>query len=160
MAKSINNVLNDFLAQQGYDNELAAGYIKHADSYYQPSDTDELPSVVVLGGMSNKRADELFMEYCKELGLKVDLSVETMSFLHEIGHHFTIDFLDENELISSELTKIYLNAKAEETDKTFMEYFTCPIEYEATMDAVNFCNAYPEVVKELDKDIEEALYGK
>ena len=157
--KNINVVLNEFLVQQGYDDELAAGYIKHSDSYYQPSDRDDFRDIVVLGGMSDKRADELFMEYCRELGLAIDVHVETMSFLHEVGHHLTMDFLDEDELFDSEMTKLFLNMREEETDENFMEYFTCPIEYEATMDAVNFCNACPEVALKLDQDIQEALYG-
>lgn len=157
--KNINIVLNEFLVQQGYSDELAAGYIKHSDSYYQSSDRDDMPSVVILGGESDLRADELFIDYCKELGLEIDLHVETLSFLHEIGHHFTMDFLDDEEIFQSEITKIFLLMKEEETDEAFMEYFTCPIEYEATMDAVNFCNACPEVALKLDQDIQEALYS-
>ena len=157
--KNIDIVLNEFLIQQGLDDELCAGYEPNEDSYYQASDVDNLPSRVILGGMSNKKADEVFMRYCGELGLKVSVGVEVMSFLHEIGHHMTMDFLDEDELFESEMTKMFLTIDDEDTDEAFMKYFTCPIEYEATMDAVNFCNACPEVALKLDKDIKEALYG-
>ena len=98
------------------------------------------------------------MKYCKELGLEIDVHVETMSFLHEIGHHWTMNFLDENELLESEITKLCLYMKDEENDETFMKYFTCPIEYEATIDAINFCNACPEIILELDEKLQKVLY--
>lgn len=167
MAKNINDVLNDFLIQQGLENELFAKYDENSDSYYQEYTYDiDIPdvkvsgvSLIVLGGLSDKKADELFMEYCGELGLKVPVSVEAMSFLHEVGHHMTLDFLDEDEHFISKIVKIKLYGREEDTDEVFMEYFKCPEEYEATMDAVNFCNACPDVAIKLSKDIQEALYG-
>lgn len=155
MIRKIDIVLNNFLVEQGYSDELCACYEANSDSYYE---SDELISRVVLGGLTNKAADKVFMEYCKELGLNVELHVETLTFLHEVGHHITLDFLDIDEINKSEAIKMLLRLKNEETVENFMEYFTCPEEYEATWDAVKFCNTYPEVVKKLDKDIQEALY--
>ena len=157
--KNIDIVLNDFLVQQNLHDELCACFKPNSDSYYRESMVEGVNSLVVLGGLTNERADKLFMEYCGELGLEVPVSVETMSFLHEVSHHITIPFLDEDELNESEFIKLTLCITEDESDEAYMEYFKCPIEYEATNDAVKFCNACPEVVKKLDKDILEALYG-
>ena len=154
--KKIDIVLNKFLVEQGLADSLCACYIEDCDSYYQ---YDAVLSRVVLGGLTNKKADEVFMNYCKELGLMVDVHIETLSFLHEVGHHNTIDFLDGEEIFESEMVKLLLAANNEETEEYFMRYFVCPEEYEATWDAVSFCNAYPETVLQLDADIQNALYG-
>ena len=154
--KKIDIVLNKFLVEQGLADSLCACYIEDCDSYYQ---YDNVLSRVVLGGLTNKKADEIYMDYCRELGLEVDVDVITMSFLHEVGHHNTIDFLDGEEIFESEMIKLLLAANNEETKEYFMRYFECPEEYEATWDAVSFCNAYPEVVLQLDADIQNALYG-
>ena len=151
----INTVLNSFLTKQGFSDELKACYVADKDSYYHYG-----KNLVVLGGLTNKKADEIFMDYCKELGLEVDVHIETLSFLHEVGHHNTIDFLDSEEIFESEMVKLFLASKNEETEEYFMRYFVCPEEYEATWDAVSFCNAYPEIVLQLDKDIQNALYGE
>lgn len=159
MAKDINKVLNDFLVQQKLDDELVARYEAGSDSYYQEYSSVDTPDLVVLGGMSDKQADEVYMEYCGELGLEVPMSVEAMSFLHEVGHYITMPFLDDDEKFSSELVKMHCYMLDERTNESFRDYFDCPIEKEATLDAVRFCNACPEVAMELSKDIEEALYG-
>jgi len=157
----VTQILNDFLKTQGYaEDEIHAEFIAEDDSYYDESSSVPL---IVLGGMTNKMADEIFMKYCKEeLGLNVDVDVITLSFLHELGHHNTIEFLDDEEMEASELTKFMLNIKNETnqefTEKDYMRYFTCPIEVEATMDAVAFCNHNPEVAKELDASILQAIW--
>lgn len=152
---NINTVLQNFLTQQGID-DLAAEYIKNSDSYYQYN-----KNKVVLGGLTNKLADDLFMDYCKELGLTVPMHVEAMSFLHEVGHHMTLDFLDEDELFESTMIKLSVCVKEEDeyTEEDYRTYMTCAVEYEATWDAVKFCNACPEVALKLDNDILNALYG-
>ena len=157
---NIDNVLNNFIKQQGYD-DLTACYKEFEDSYYAPN---ALGGTVVLGNMSNPDADRVFMQLCKEeFGLEIeDLHIETLSFLHEVGHYITMDYLDDDEIYESEVTKMMLYMSkddSEYTDKDYEMYMLCPIEYEATLDAVKFCNACPEVVRKLDRDIQEALYG-
>ena len=154
---NINTVLNDFIKEQGYTN-LVAKYSPDEDSYYATDCADN--NIVVLGGLTNKKADDVYMTYCKDLGLRVDIDVITLSFLHEVGHHNTLDFLDGDEILESETIKLLLAAANVETDEYFMKYFECPEEYEATWDAVSFCNAYPERVLRLNRDIMEALYGE
>lgn len=152
----VTDVLNEFLVQQGYNDELTALYNPDEESYYNCEER-----LVVFGGLTNRYADELFMKYCKTLGLVIPVHIETLTFLHEVGHHLTVDFLDEEEIVNSEWTKFLLNLKDDwYTEKDYMSYFACPVEYEATMDAVKFCNNCPKVVMDLDKKIQKALYGK
>lgn len=148
----VSKVLNDFLQSQGYNNVIAQ-YIELSDSYYLAT------RQIVLGGLADVKADEVFVEYCKrDLGLKINISVETLAFLHELGHYNTLDFIDDIDIIASDVIKEVLYMQAEETEEAFMKYFTCPVEQEATTDAVNFCNHNPEVVMQLDKDLLTALY--
>lgn len=148
----VSKVLNDFLKLQGYSN-ITAQYIELSDSYYLAT------GQIVLGGLADVKADEVFVEYCeRDLGLKVNISIETLAFLHELGHHNTLDFIDDIDIITSNIIKEMLYMQDEETEEAFMKYFTCPVEQEATADAVNFCNHNPEVVIQLDKDLLAALY--
>lgn len=157
MVTEITNILNDFLKTQGYaEDEIYAEYRENEDSYYDESSSIPL---IVLGGLTNKKADEVFMNFCKnDLGLKTEVSVITLSFLHELGHHNTIDFLDEEENADSEFTKLMLAILGEDTEEDYMSYFTCPIEIEATIDAVEFCNHCPEAAKKLDAAIQKAFW--
>lgn len=160
MTIEVTNVLNEFLKTQGYaEDEICAEYRADEDSYYDESTSIPL---IVLGGLTNKKADEIFMQFCQErLGLVTDVDIITLTFLHELGHHNTIDFLDDEEMETSEWTKFMLNIKETTednfTEEDYMSYFTCPIEIEATIDAVEFCNHCPKAAKKLDAAIHEAL---
>lgn len=154
--QKISKVLNNFLQAQGYT-DVIANFVQVSDSYYTSgAECGE----IVLGGLTNLKADEIFMKYCKILGLEVEVSVETLSFLHELGHHNTLDFLDPDEIVESEFIKENLYVQNEQTEEAFMQYFTCPEEMEATADAVEFCNCNPVIVKMFDKQLLNALYGE
>ena len=154
--QKISTVLNNFLQVQGYT-DVIANFVRASDSYYT---SGAEYGEIVLGGLTNSKADKVFMKYCKTLGLEVEVSIETLSFLHELGHHNTLDFLDGNEIAESELIKENLYMQNEETEEAFMQYFTCPEEMEATVDAVEFCNHNPVIVKMFDKQLLNALYGE
>lgn len=152
--QKVTEVLNSFLQTQGYT-DVKAKYVKLLDSYYAPGAEC---SEIVLGGISNLKADEVFMKYCRGLGLSVDISIETMSFLHELGHHNTLDFLEDSEIIASDFIKMLLYMEDDESEEGYMKYFTCPVEEQATIDAVDFCNHSPNIVINFDKELLEALY--
>ena len=157
--KDINTVLNNFLIQQGYD-DVIAEYSENEDSYYT---SGSFGNKVVLGGLTNKYADKIFAEYCNELGLKVSIGIETLTFLHEVGHYVTLDLLEEEEEDISRLVKAAIGFKENEkdyTDDDYWAYMTCPEEYAATYNAIEFCNTYPDAAMQLDQDIQEALYNK
>lgn len=147
----IELILNNFLETQGFD-DARAEYIEHSDSYY-------CNNQVVLGGMSDLLGDEIFLDYCKNtLDLKVELSVETLSFLHELGHHNTLEIIDDEDYLASEVIKCMLYEQNIGDEERFIKYFTCPVEEAATIDAVNFCNSNPNLVTALDIMLLDALY--
>lgn len=149
--KKIESVLNNFLQIQGYT-EVKAKYDEYSESYYF------FNGIIVFGGLTNRKADKVFLQFCKELGLKTNTSIETLTFLHELGHHNTLCYLDEEEIYESENLKLQLYMMNEESDEAFIQYFTCPEEKEATIDAVEFCNHNPYIVSKLDKKLLQALY--
>ena len=110
--QKISKVLNNFLQVQGYT-DVTASFVQVSDSYYT---SGAERGEIILGGLTNPKADEIFMKYCKTLGLKVEVSIETLSFLHELGHHNTLDFLDGDEITASELIKENLYMQDEETE--------------------------------------------
>lgn len=147
----IDTILNNFLKKNGFDGARAE-YVEHSDSYY-------CDGLIVLGGLSDLLGDEIFLDYCKNtLGLKVELSVETLSFLHELGHHNTLEIINDDDYLASEIIKRMLYEQDVEDEERFRKYFTCPVEHAATVDAINFCNNNPNLVTALDIMLLDALY--
>ena len=147
----IDTILNNFLEKSGFDGARAE-YVEHSDSYY-------CDGLIVLGGLSDLLGDEIFLDYCKStLGLKVEVSVETLSFLHELGHYNTLETIDDEDYIASEVIKRMLYEQDVEDEERFRKYFTCPVEQAATVDAVSFCNDNPILVTTLDMMLLNALY--
>lgn len=147
----IDTILNNFLKTNDFD-DARAEYVEHSDSYY-------CNGLIVLGGLSDLLGDEIFLNYCKKtLGLKVKVSVETLSFLHELGHHKTLEIIDDEDYLASEVIKRMLYEQDVEDEERFIKYFTCPTEEVATIDAVSFCNSNPDLVIALDEMLLDALY--
>ena len=150
--QKVEQILNSFLTSQSYDG-VRAEYIEQSDSYY-------CNGLIVLGGMSDLQGDEIFMDYCvNTLGLQVEVSIETLSFLHELGHHNTLEIISEEDYIASEIIKQYLYEQDIEDEERFIKYFDCPTERAATVNAVEFCNNNPLIVKKLDKELLDAIYN-
>lgn len=122
-------------------------------SYYEDSYYDTVEEIAVLGAMCDVQADEIYMGLVKSLGLKADIDVELMSFMHEIGHHMTIDSLSDYDIAVS----MWIEEGAAE-QKDYMAYFLCPEEREATMWAVDFVNEHKEFFEMINKELMEVLY--
>lgn len=150
--QKIEQILNNFLISQSC-NGVRAEYIEQSDSYY-------CNGLITLGGMSDLKGDEIFIDYCTNtLGLQVDVSVETLSFLHELGHHNTLEIISEEDYVASEIIKQYLYEQDIEDEERFIKYFDCPTERAATVDAIKFCNNNPSIVKKLDEELLDAIYN-
>jgi len=149
--QKIEQILNSFLESQQYDG-VRAEYIEQSDSYY-------CNGLIVLGGLSDLKGDEIFMNYCINiLGLQIEVSIETLTFLHELGHHNTLDKISDKDYYISEVVKMMLYEQNKETEEYFMTYFDCPTERAATTNAIRFCNKNVELVMNLDKELLEAIY--
>lgn len=149
--QKVEQILNNFLTSRSC-NDVRAEYIEQSDSYY-------CNGLIVLGGMSDLKGDEIFMDYCvNTLGLKVEVSVETLSFLHELGHHNTLEIISDEDYVASEIIKQYLYEHDVEDEERFIKYFDCPTEKAATINAIEFCNDNPLIVKKLDEELLSAIY--
>lgn len=143
-------ILNDFLTTYGFD--CSAVYIPGEECYY---DDDECK--ITMGDMSVIRADELFVDYCKSLGLVDKYSIDTLSFFHELGHFETLHTLTEEEEIESDVVKMFCATQEIESDENFMAYFTCPVETIATEWAVDFLNENSEICHIFDEAFQEVI---
>lgn len=138
----INKVLNDFLKENDFD--CGAEYVAESDSYY-----DMIEEHIVLGGQSVLRGDEIFIEYCKKLGLEKEYSINTLSFMHELGHHITLDEADDEDWEYARLLDIAVLLEPD-NDEKYLKYFTQPIEAMATEWAVEFMNEHSKMMEIFD----------
>jgi len=142
-------ILNNFLEMNGF--EASAAYDVEQDSYY---DIDE--EHIVLGGKSVLAADALFIDYCNELGIEHQCSIDTLSFLHELGHHCTLHLLTDKEIEISNMINLRCLLK-EESEEVYNMYFRCPEESIATQWAVDFVNEHWDIVEALDRELRNEL---
>ena len=101
-----------------------------------------------------ERTQRLFPKFCREtLGLNYEVPVFILCFLHELGHHFTMDDFNEDQICDFEDEKDRLK----DSDKDFCAYFEIGDEIAASEWAVNFINSNPKIVEQFDKDLKNAL---
>ena len=109
-------------------------------------------------------SDELFIDFIREnFGYTVFNSF-IISLLHEVGHHYTLDLIDdetnafcefEKERISVDLA----NATTKEEIKELnYQYFNLPDEIEATAWAVEYAEKHPQQIKRMWRKVCDALY--
>ena len=96
--------------------------------------------------------DEYFVEYLRTLGYKGNYSVVTLSMLHELGHHMTIDedLMDESEPLKAMLRMSDLDEK-----EHLFAYWNTPVEYEANMWLVSFVRDYKFLVEKFEKGLDK-----
>jgi hypothetical protein len=108
--------------------------------------------------------DDLFIEFVKDT---FDFTIPNsfiISLLHEVGHHYTLDTIDEETLnfcydekqrISEELNtaETYEDIKA-----LFYQYFMLPDELEATTWAVDYAEAHPRKIKIMWNKVRETIF--
>lgn len=107
--------------------------------------------------------DDFFSNFVeKKFEMKDTMPILT-SFLHEVGHHKTCDFLTEEEWDYSfrrkkKIFKKIEKAKAKKKiEKIQWEYFNLPDELAATEWAVNYIKTHPKKAKKINAEIEKAF---
>ena len=133
---TINNILNKFLQECGYDDIRVK---EDTDFCYYPTS-----QIIGYSFLCSKQSNDLFLEFIQGLNPLVTFDIFLWSFLHELGHHETYDDLEDEEIMYSYDMKALINA-AYVNDKEHIamlskDYFNLPDEYAATMWAVNFAN--------------------
>jgi hypothetical protein len=154
--RKLNNAVSAILAPFGiskarYDDEN--GY-----TYYPTNHK------VTFKILEENIGDELFIDFIKDT---FDFTVPNsfiISLLHEVGHHYTLDLIDdetynycydEKQRISEELSKAetYEDIKA-----LFYQYFMLPDELEATTWAVDYAESHPRKIKIMWNKVRETIY--
>ena len=138
----LERVLNKFLKKQGFD------CVARKDDYFF---YEYSKSTICFTVKSDERMDRLFREFAVRLGLAIECGDFLLAFFHELGHHETMDLLEEEDYIFSQDVKGTLTA----SDKDCEIYFNLPDEIEATLWAINYINANEEIIKKLKKSVDK-----
>lgn len=143
--KNIDRVLNRFLA----DNDFECDVMMDTDfAYYYGC------SLITYSLVVSEKMDRMFLDFAKSNGLSVDCGIFLLSFFHELGHHETMDLLEDEDCEYSKEIKETLNGDSEEDCKI---YFALPDEIEATLWAIDFINSNLEMVEKLAKDLQKEI---
>lgn len=141
--EKITEVLNDFLAEF----ELTA--TPSADFYYAWGDNQVGYALAV-----SEFADQCFQDYVRELCPQIHCDTFLLSFLHEVGHHHTIDDFSDEEYKVQQMRKRYINFRLNSNPITeerrielYNEYFELEIEKVATLWAIDFILSNRDKVK-------------
>ncbi len=121
--------------------KVIESFIKDIDSNIEVETDDRFcvdieGEVVYITDSLNSKEDEIWSEFLKR-EFEIDYDPYVMSVLHEIGHimTFTEDLNKEREMIYFLLQMKYTDDNFEDFNN---EYFKIPMEYEATVWAVEF----------------------
>lgn len=136
-SSNIDKVINTFFEEEGFEVTATLG----TDFAYWYADSYINYALVV-----SERMDNLFLAYAKELGLKVDCGIFLLSLFHELGHHETMDLLEDEDFYQGD--KNSLDADS---------YFRLTEETEATQWAIDFINSNVEKVEKLAKDLQKEI---
>ena len=139
-------LLKNFINNFGFELEVKCD---GGDWYY-----DMFNDIINISIYGNNYIDNLYKKVCYELGLEWNCPMFLMSFLHEVGHDYTIDFCDEFEW---NLVDVFVKLKGimcdNITDNDYYTYFYSPREKMATEWACDFANEHRIELEDLWKNI-------
>lgn len=140
----IDNILNTWLEQNGFDCTVEIG----TDfAYYYDQ------SIITYALVVPSRMEALFMDFAKRRGLQVDCGDFLMSFFHELGHHETLDLIDDGQYVEAQETKKKLTDSNEDTEI----YFNLIDEITATDWAISYINNNLHKICRLGNDLRVAV---
>lgn len=112
--------------------------------YYKDGYDDIDDSVVGITLISDYR-DKSFMENAFNRGLEYDCGNFVMSFFHEIGHHYTIDYISKKK---ERIIKKWKHKLDSRKDKDNFKYYNIYDEVLATNWAIRFINSNRDLIGE------------
>ena len=129
-----NNALEIWLARHGFANiEVCEG--EDYQYYYTRH-------IIQWGMITAEKTNCEFAQFFHEYGLNdTAFHIPTLSFLHELGHAVTWSNFTEEE--------IDLNTSAKEAITNSFDYWLLPIEFSATMWAIDWVNTHQQEYEEL-----------
>lgn len=119
LLKELNRIASEYECEVIEGNEFAY--------YYEES--------IIVVDFNDK--DETFRDFARTLGLDKSVSAFTISFLHELGHNETIDFVEEY--------------KGDKDKLSLDDYFNLEEEIEATQWAIDYCNEHKNIIKRIER---------
>jgi hypothetical protein len=126
--KILDEKLEKFFNNEGFDVRVSS----NKDFAYEYA-----TSTVYYSFLVPKMGGELHKKYALAHGLEYDCGSFFLGLLHEVGHHFTLDDLEEDEEEYCMKTKKKLHG--ESVEDNFI-YFDLPDEKLATEWAINYIN--------------------
>ena len=127
------------LIEKFIDNDCAVSY----DKFFFYSPDDELICFTFNEDEESNREWKKFL--AKEFNFTLTKeNLFTMSILHELGHHYTVDLFTEEQWEEEATEKCLEGLEGAERERT---YFNLPIEKTATMWAVNFYRENKEFMR-------------
>lgn len=130
--KELNAVINDFLSEFNVTARLSTDFAYWCDSHI-------IDYSIVLGETSTRR----FMRNFSHLAPDIECDAFLASLFHELGHHLTIDLLDNSELafcfdVKRDIDEEMSEAPEWRQEQLYQMYFDLPDEYAATMWAIDY----------------------
>lgn len=152
-SKMIDDVLNEFLepleAYAEMDTEFAYWYSDSRITY-----TLCMPAT----------GKDYFMENWHNLAPELDVDPFLASFLHEVFHHLTLNTFTEEQEEYNNIVKKQLDEELQHKDLTeeevkriHFQYFYLPVEFEATMGAINYIRSNVDEVARFWKKLQAAI---
>lgn len=148
----ITKIINDFL--KPFDATAAMG----SDFSYWYYDNKIQYTLVM-----PENSKDYFIENFHRLAPDINCDAFLISILHELGHHETLDLIDDKEYelccdIKYELQeKIDGEVTEEEEAEIHQQYFNLPDEREATTWAINYIREHTEEVEKFWKKLSKAI---
>ena len=147
--KNITRFLNKWLAEHDFEVSTKKGdewcyfYSKSLITYEVGEEMTE--------------QNERFLEVCRECGLEYEVSLFTLSFFHELGHHETMDDFTDREWARDEKVKSRVE-NSFDYERMDYTYFHLPSEYCATEWGVDYINEHIDEIEKFDEKIKELLW--
>lgn len=150
--RDIKEILNDVqeTMQEYCDNNYIDVSVEFDDDFGYYRKEQVVGITLVAADMPSK----CFMDNAFKNGLAYDCGVFLMSFFHEIGHHYTLNWLTKKEDKKCDKIKATLDGAIEEDNYT---YFNLIDEKLATDWAIEYINSEPHRIKALAEKLQKLI---
>lgn len=148
----IEEILNGFLQEWECTVRLEPDF-----AYYSAS------NIIAYSFCCSVVSDMLFSEVINRLCPEINCDIFLWSFLHELGHHETIDNLEDSEVLFSINEKKRIQREQEGITDTKQridlarQYYVLPDELAATQWAVNYMRAHTAEMQALWEELKPAI---
>ena len=150
--KKLDKMINNYVKKFGCTAELGSEFC-----YWHDDETVDYSFIIPVP------SDEVWKEYVKkEFNFNLT-NIFMFSLLHEIGHHYTMDFFtqtqqNKNDKMVDKIEKVLSESDDEKLDKTmYLKYFDLPMERIATKWAVNYYRKHRFSINRFYKKLNKEL---